>query len=505
MNFEGKHRFSCIDEIRPIQIVFGFVFILSFISWSCFGQEFDSLLDQIRTENGIVGMAVEVSCSGEELASYYGGLRDIDVQLPVTEETVFRVASISKSFTAVGLMMAMDEANIALDSDISETMGYQIRNPLFPDVPITFRMLLSHTSSLQDGTGYNSFLSETYDTDNIPSISEVLLPGGTHFTDNMWRTETPGTFFAYRNINYGLIATLIEKLSSLRFDIYMKQSLLDPLEIDGSYYVNDLPDIGNLSVLYRDGEAQWDNFVGMYPPPFDLDYTPGTNGLRFAPQGGLRCSAKDLKKFGEFLLNGGEYNDQQILSSTGVEEMLSEQWSFNGTNGDEYFGLFRNWGLGFHRAQGDLGFDKVFEDRLMIGHPGEAYGLISDLYIDPESELVLVFISNGYYPGNSYLFAQNSIYYAPEEETFEAIEAQLLSTCQTLDVDDFLMTERLCGEISQNEVSASEFTSIQILRNDGSLVTRGNKKVDLQSLSQGLYFIQFYNERGFCTKKLLIR
>ncbi|MGB6034674.1 MAG: serine hydrolase domain-containing protein, partial [Cryomorphaceae bacterium] len=448
-------------------------------------QDFQATLADIQSENNIVGMAVEVYCGGEEVASYYGGLKNIGLQLPLNTESYFRIASISKSFTAAGLMKALENSDQSLDDDISEVLGYTLRNPQFPDAIISYRMLLSHTSSLQDGSGYSPFLTATYEWDEIPNISEVLIPEGEYYTTNMWRTEVPGTFFAYSNINYGLIGTLIEKLSEQRFDIYMKNEILEPLDIQGSFNVNDIPDINDLSVLYRDGNAQWDDFGGNYPPPFDEEYLPGTNGSLFAPQGGLRCRAKDLIKFGLMLLNDGSYEGQQILETGSVDAMMGEQWDYNGSNGDDYFGLFRNWGLGLHRAQGELGFDKVFENRLMPGHPGEAYGLISDLYVDPEADLILVFISNGYSSGGSYSFAENSIFYAPEEQTFEAIESVFLSTCQTLSTDELSDNRNVCGEISNGKISSDFATHIQVLKSDGMTVAEGKEQINISSLSQG--------------------
>jgi len=161
-------------------------------------------------------------------------LRNIDSNLPFDESTYFRIASISKSFTATGLLIALESSEYELDDDISDALGYLVRNSAFPYTPITFRMVLSHTSSLQDGDSYAPFLTETYNASQIPSIAEVLLADGEYYTLNMWRTEEPGTYFAYSNINYGLIGTLIEAISKHRFDVFMKHNLLEPLDISGS-------------------------------------------------------------------------------------------------------------------------------------------------------------------------------------------------------------------------------------------------------------------------------
>jgi CubicO group peptidase (beta-lactamase class C family) len=128
-----------------------------------------------------------------------------------------------------------------------------------------------------------------------------LFASGEHFQSDNWRGEKPGTFFTYTNAGFGLLGTLVEKLSGRRFDEYMKSEVLDPLGIVGSYNVADVENIDDVAVLYRNLDDGWtpqaDNFQGVKPEPANLDgYVPGTNGLLFGPQGSLRVSVLDLAK-----------------------------------------------------------------------------------------------------------------------------------------------------------------------------------------------------------------
>jgi CubicO group peptidase (beta-lactamase class C family) len=396
-------------------------------------QSFEGGMESIKSENNLIGLAVGLRCGNSELATYYGGLANIDNNSPIDENTLYRVASISKSFTAAGLMILFDLGLFELDDDISDALGYEVRNPDYPNISITYRMLLSHQSSLQDGSGYGPFLSATYATEPIPSIQEVLLEGGDYYTVNMWRIEAPGTYFAYSNLNYGLIGTLIEALSGERFDVFMKENLLEPLNIAGGYNTSALEEIENLAVLYRDNIAQWDDFNGQNPEPIISGmYTPGTNGSIFAPQGGLRCTLEDLLDFANMLYNQGVFEGNQILSAEAAQEMLSSQWDFNGSNGDNYFGLFNRWGFGLHHSGADGTADKVVSNEILLGHPGEAYGLISDLYFHPETGYSIAFITNGYSSGSGYAFGEESVYYLPEEQTFALAESLFWDACSTL-------------------------------------------------------------------------
>ena len=387
-------------------------------------------LDAIAVQRGLVGASVAAFCGETSIISEHTGVRRIPGSLPVTDETRYRIASISKLVTAIGLMKLFEQDQFGLDDDVAGALGFLLRNPAYPDVPITYRMLLSHTSSIQDGTGYGPFLSATFSVVPPPAISEVVSPGGQWYTANMWRTEPPGTWFTYSNLNFGIIGTLIEAHSGQRFDDFMRNEVLLPMGISGSFNIQHLDDIDQLATLYRNSLAQADDHGGSMPPAPDLNgHQPGVNGLYFSPQGGLRCSALEIARVGMMLNNGGQLDGATILEPSTVAAMLGDEWTWNGNNGDNYFGLFRSWGSGVHRITAQQGGDVVLPNTFMVGHAGEAYGLISDLYLDPSSGFGLVFITNGYTPGNNYQLGNNSAFYRVEEEIFAAIATHAQPAC----------------------------------------------------------------------------
>jgi CubicO group peptidase (beta-lactamase class C family) len=223
--------------------------------------------------------------------------------------------------------------------------------------------------------------------------------------------------FNYSNINYGVLGTLVEKVSNLRFDVFCQQEIFSVLGLDASFHVNDLSNINNVAVLYRKLSGVWtpqaDNYQGVYPGSGNTTgYAPGTNGLRFSPQGGLRISAKDLAMLFRLFLNQGTINGQTILTPASVQSMMAQEWLFNGSNGNNYFGLFLSWGLGMHRITNTANNDSS----QMFGHPGEAYGLISDAYVDTLRKFGFVFITNGC--GVGYQTASNTAFYTIEKTNF---------------------------------------------------------------------------------------
>ncbi len=392
-------------------------------------QTVEEQLNAIGNSFNLMGMSVVALCDGEPVLVHHFGTRDFTRDLPVNDQTKYRIASISKAITATGLMLLVEDGSINLDDDISEHLGFTARNPQHPNVPITVRMVASHTSSIQDGSGYNSFLNATYAaTDDMPGMTEILSEDGDFFTSNIWRTEAPGSFFAYSNLNYGVLATVMESASGQRFDVFMRERIFEPLGLTCSYNVADLPNIDDLAVLYRNQSGwtpQVDNFQGAAPEQPSLPgYVPGTNGSRFAPQGGLRASAVELAT-----LLGLHYGSVQLTNDGAPvflaatrELMHSAVWSYNGNNGDNYFNLFNEWGLGVQRVtntpMGDIVFDGMDD---LIGHPGEAYGLISDWYISQSTGKGIVFMTNGAF--NGFSFGTSSAFYTLEEAIFSTIDA----------------------------------------------------------------------------------
>jgi CubicO group peptidase (beta-lactamase class C family) len=396
------------------------------------GQGIEQELQQILTDRQLMGMSVLAVCNDSVIYEGSFGTADYARNIPITDSTLYRMASVSKTVTATALMMLYEQGLFNLDEDINDILGYNVRNPNFKNVPITPRMLLSHTSSLQDGTGYSNFLSDTYSDTLPPKLASLLCDTGSYYTNDLWQEHAPETYFSYCNLNFGIVATLVEKLSGQRFDIFCKKNIFNPLGMTAAFNIQDLQDINNIAVLYRKSNGMWqpqaDNFMGVKPQPRDLSsYVIGDNGIIFGPQGSLRVSAKDLARFMMMHMNGGIYNGVRILQDTTINLMHTAQWTYNGSNGDNYYGLFRRWGLGFQLADNAKDGDIIISGYSMKGHYGESYGLLSDMYFNEENNIGLIFITNGC--GKSFDYGSYSAFYAVEEDVFSALYNYSILPC----------------------------------------------------------------------------
>jgi CubicO group peptidase (beta-lactamase class C family) len=346
----------------------------------------DKHLLGIMDKYKIVGLSAAVFNDNKLIWKGGYGWANLETGRAVTPETLFRVASLSKMVTATALMQLYEQGKFSLDDDISQYLGYQVRNPLYPDEKITFRQLLTHTSSILDSGAYETIL----DTPSLLTdvdIKKILDPDGEYYNPATFGNYSPGSQFSYSNFGTGIVGSLIEKLSGLSFDKYCTQYIFKPLAMDASYEPADIKNWQNIAALYRPDanltgfKPTKDNFHDQKPPQAELHVA---GALAHSPAGGLRVSSTDFAKFLQAHMNGGLYNRTRILKADTADLMHSVQWF-----GNSLGGFYKQKGLNFHIT------DDLVPGKRLIGHAGEAYGLIGDAYYDPNNKLGIVFLLNG--------------------------------------------------------------------------------------------------------------
>ncbi len=307
------------------------------------------------------------------------GLADRTTKRRVTADDPVRVASVTKLVVALGVMRMVDAGTLDLDRDVSDYLGWQLRNPAYPNKPISLRMLLSHTAGVRDGNDYRVPLGKT--------VRAALAD------PKAWDAgHAPTTYFTYSNLNYPIIASVMETISGERFDALMQRLVLKPLGVQACFNWPTCSDakIARAVVLYHaDGSVRNDDLKGKHPPcpvftesGCDLtSYRPGDNGALFSPQGGLRISARDLAKIGQMFLNDGK----GFLSPAAVAALTTPVWTFDGRNGDTEGGFYCRYALAVQTLstkQAGCRDDPYGDGVARVGHAGEAYGLRSGLWID---------------------------------------------------------------------------------------------------------------------------
>jgi CubicO group peptidase (beta-lactamase class C family) len=195
--------------------------------WS---QDFgDYVLSQlVATHTPGVGVAM-VKAGQTRFAAGYG-YADVETRRRVTPNTIFEVGSVSKTVTATALMLLWQDGTFKLDDSIAPYLDFPIANPLFPNVPVTFRELFTHTSSISD-TEYDDL---DFAEGNVPPLREFLMeylvPGGEWYeAKKCYSQAKPGTAWSYSNVAVALLAYLGERLSGTSLEAFTRDHIFRPL------------------------------------------------------------------------------------------------------------------------------------------------------------------------------------------------------------------------------------------------------------------------------------
>ncbi len=393
-------------------------------------NEIERKLSEIYQYHNLIGMSVLAIEDGSFAYSGSFGLSNVTSKKKVSDQTLYRMASISKTVNATAFMMLVEKGKISLNEDIGDVLGYNLKNPNFPEISITPAMLLSHTSGIRDNEFYDKFLSDSYHLNEPPLLENLLTIKGNYYSADVWGNEMPGTYFCYSNLNYGIIAAIIEKVSAERFDVFCRKNIFEPLQMNASFNVCDIPNYHDIAALYENNQMQLiagiDDYHFKNPMAKDYSaYIPGSNGMMFGPQGGMRSSLTDLAKFMIMHMNNGEFNSIQLLKKETAELMTKTVWKYNGINGDNYENQFLSWGLGFQLLTATKGCDNYFRDLKMCGHLGDGYGLLSCMYFSKETQKAVIFCTNG--STQKWESGVNTAFYKVVEDAVAVIDKEIFT------------------------------------------------------------------------------
>lgn len=346
-----------------------FLFILVIANAFAQAPKAEAEINQLMKELDVVGLSVAVVKNGGIIYTHSFGLKDIASNTYLSDQDIFRIASISKSFSATSIMQLIEAKKMKLTDDFSDLVGFKVRNPKFPETVITLKMVLSHTSSINDSEGYFNL--------------DVINPTKSSNWVKCYNDYEPGKGYEYCNLNFNMVGTVIEKYSGERFDNYVKHHILDPLKLYGGYCVDSL-DKQKFVTLY-DYNAKTKKLTASpaaYAPKSEeiKNYTFGYSTPIFSPTGGMKISAIDLAKYMTMHMNYGKYDGGRIIAKKHAKQMQTK------VSDQESYGL---------ALQEDR---LLIPGKLMIGHTGSAYGLNSAMYFNPKEKFGFVVISNGCNP-----------------------------------------------------------------------------------------------------------
>ncbi len=352
---------ACLLFVSSSGFVFGSIQKTSDSTYSF--DEIDDFIINVMEERHIPGLSASIVLNKTVIWQKAYGYANIENNVSVTKNTLFKIASVSKTITATALMQLYEQEYFDLDDPINNYLPFNVVNPLYPYKAITFHMLLTHSSSICDNWDY---LFHFVGDSPIPYqtfLEEYLVPGGDYYDseNNFWSWE-PGTSWMYSNVAVALVGYLVEVISDMNFTDYCETYVLNPLDMDESaWYLRDL-DVNHIAMPYY-----WNG----------TEYIPyGHIGWVDVPAGDLRTSSSQLINFLTMYINNGTYNSQVILDSDTVELMLTPQLPFN---------IF----------QGLIWWKSYLDGRMVWGHGGSDYGARALMQFDPVTQIGVVVLTNG--------------------------------------------------------------------------------------------------------------
>ena len=314
-----------------------------------------SYMQNLAKNSGAVCGTVVLSKNGKIFLKWsFGG---------VDENTCFRIASVTKWVTAIGLMTLYDEGKLDLDKDISSYLGFKVRNPAYPNTAITARMLLSHTSSISpDASNYHPDWARIGRKGYDPIFNESV---------------EPGTMYAYADYNGALFGCLIEAISKQSVQNYLNQKVFKPLGLTAAYSPVFLPagtvckDLlksnGRIDIsVQKDRNRKYNNKAD---PKGNNGYTVGK----------LYINTASMTKLAQMMYNEGELNDVRILKPSTVSLMEADQKLLADSP----------YGLSTVRLN-------QFDRGTWYGHQGRYSGLSSNVYYQRETGITMALIMDGY-------------------------------------------------------------------------------------------------------------
>ncbi len=337
------------------------------------GQNLDLLearLVEILNEHNVPGMSFSVIAPTGARATGLG-LADRQGNQPATAETCFRQGSISKSFVALAALKLAEEGRLDLNAPVHTLLPESgIENRWRAEHPVRVMHLLDHTAGFDD-IHVNEYANGT---------PEISLSDGLAFNPKSrtvrWK---PGHHFSYSNAGPSLAARIVEQVSGVEFESYIKQTFFEPLGMDTAGYRLDEAMAQRIATGHEgDGITA-------------ADY----EHILMRPAGALNASANDMLHFLQFMLNRGSFREMEILSDASIRTMETPQSTMAAREG-----VRAGYGLG--------NFTTAFKGHLFHGHSGGITGFVAHYGYQPEYQAAFAFSLN-----------------APNGEAFQAIHDEI--------------------------------------------------------------------------------
>jgi CubicO group peptidase (beta-lactamase class C family) len=358
----------------------------------------------------IPGSLTVIARHGKIVHHQCRGFMDIEAEKPVADDTIFRLASMTKPFTCVGLMMLYEDGLFLLDQPISSVLPsfknmvvrgkHDFTEPAHRE--ITFLDCLTHTGgfSLKEWNTIRFHTGHRIPKPLIPGTKDKLANEPPYIGTLEEAVEKfakrplnfqPGTDWEY-NPGHSVAGVLIEKLSGQPLDVFFRERIFKPLSLNDTMFYLTEEKAPRLAAAYLETKNEWGN-LGLIDSPSTSARVTGPKTF-FYSAGGLLSTVSDYARFTQMLLNGGTFDGVRIIGRKTLELM-----TVNHTGNFNIYPMGPGYGYG-------LGFSVKTSnaDSLLPGSPGTfgwdgAYA--TTFFVDPVEDLFAILLTQ--VMGNSIL------------------------------------------------------------------------------------------------------
>ena len=345
----------------------------------------DSIYKKYASENHFPGISFGIVADGELIYENSYGYTDIAKKIAATSSSMFRIASMSKSFTAMAILKLRDEGKLNLD-DPAYLYIPELKNLRYPTAdspPVTIRHLLTHGAGFPEDNPWGDRQLADHDKDLMEFIGKQIS-----------FSNPPGIAFEYSNLGFALQGKIITKVSGMRFQEYIKKNILEPLGMKTTTYEYADVALEKLAHGYRWLNDQWNEETLLHDTP------DGSWGA----MGSLISSIDEFAKYMGFQLSAwppGNAKDDGPVKRSSVREM-HHPWRFIGLNPNFKFPDGRTCAIATSYNYG-LGWMKDCDNKTYIGHSGGLPGFGSQWRIMPDYGIGVVAFANRTYAPFGYV------------------------------------------------------------------------------------------------------
>lgn len=276
------------------------------------GSDFNRFVEAQMRQANIPGLGVGYAVDGRIRFVRGYGYADLAARRPVTTDTMFHAASLTKPVVATGIMMLAEDGKLDLDAPVDTYLDFAVANP-HQRAPIRVRHLMSHVSSISDETYYKVDSRQRGKDATTPLgdfLRDYLVPGGRQYRESgSFSNAVPGTTWDYSNVAYGLLGYLGGRVAGADVRDYLRTRMFDRLGMHHSVWrLADAPPVSTAT--------PYDVVDGTLQPAEPVGFPDWSAGM-------LRASIGDFTRFAAAAANGGACDDLRILSANGAAAMLT--------------------------------------------------------------------------------------------------------------------------------------------------------------------------------------